>query len=136
MIDARPIPFRAPRSPQRRRGAGPLPHGLPFDLAWGRSRSVSSTRSRSCARNSQLAALRSRISRSLAVIIATDFRRSAVARSRHVPAVSLCFGALADALASKGSEWVSPLMGLHLLASGEIWLSITKRLADKNLATK
>src|SRR5206468_10878151 len=111
-------------------------HALsPCAAAVSRPLAVSSSRARSCARTSQLAALRSRVRRSLAVIMVTDFRRSAEARSRHVAAVSLCLGAVTEALVSKGMGWTSPLMGMHLLASGKT-RSRSLLLADGNVATE
>jgi len=56
------------------------------------------------ARKIQLAALRSRISRSFAVSIVTDFKRSADARSRHASDESRVARVLRDAVIGLAKE--------------------------------
>ena len=78
-----------------------------------------SMRSSMTARSVQLSALRSNEIRWLAVIIVTDLKRSAEARSRQAAPVSLINPPFADALGVATSrEFASLFMGRHLLASG------------------
>ena len=83
------------------------------------------------ARKLQLAALRSRISRSLTVSIVTDFRRSADARSRHASNVSLLGRVLGDVVIGLAKE-ISPLMGFTYRQAGACQLSVTKRLPEED----
>jgi hypothetical protein len=98
--------------------------------------SAPSTRSSKSARWVQQAELRSRIMRSFAVTMVRDFRRSADARSRQVPEVSLLDRILGETLTSAGKEWIGALISITCWQAGASELSITKCLriinSDKN----
>jgi hypothetical protein len=83
------------------------------------------------ARKLQLAALRSRVSRSLAVNIVTDFNRSADALSRHASNVSFVARVLRDAVIGLAKE-ISPVISCTCRQAGAYRLSVTKRLPGED----